>query len=207
MCTRATSGDAMEPPCIEPTDPGIIFNLLTDWITGFLHQRNKDRTPPGCPWQSLASELQELSRRQGRNQSSLAWLGAEKRYTKCDVRESLVIINMRQTEEVGQAIAQRKIKDPPFMFSLDSYQNAKEVMYHWNWYLNCLCGTQQEIEVMRSSCWLETPLPPGRAMEELCNLPCDGCHGSRFWCCLQRGHSSRFHFCADCRYPPPRATE
>ena len=188
ICTRATSCNAMESSRIEPKDPGIKFDLLKDWISHFLHRRIKNSTPSGCPWQALASALQELSRQQCRNQSSLAWLGAEKRYTEFDVR---------QTEEV------RREEDPPSIFSLGSYRNAKEIMNHWDWYLSCLCGTQQELKVMRSSYWLETPLPPGRAMEELCNLPCDACHGSRFWCCLQRGHSSRFHFCADCRYPPP----
>ena len=173
-------------------------------ISDSFHRRIKNSTPPGCPWQALASTLQESSRQQRRNQSSLDGLGAEKRYTEFGVCESLVNIYMRQTEEVRRAIAQAKLEDPLSIFSSGSYQNATEVMDDWDWYFSCLCGTQQELEVMSSSYWLEAPFPPGRAMEELCNLPCDGCHASRFWCCLQRGHSSRFHFCADCRYPPPR---
>ena len=64
---------------------------------------------------------------------------------------------------------------------------------------HCAKFGSSQCDATHTSYWLERPWPPGRAMEELCNLPCDGCHGSRFWCCLQRGHNSRYHFCADCR--------
>ena len=53
---------------------------------------------------------------------------------------------MRQTEGDRRAIAQAKLEDP---LSIGSYQNAQEVMDHWDWYLSCLCSTQQELEVMR----------------------------------------------------------
>ena len=139
----------MESRSIEPKDPGIIFDLLKGWISDSFHRTIKDSTPPGCPWQALASALQESSRQQCRNQSSLDGLSDEKRYTEFEVRESLVNIYTRQTEGVRRAIAQAKLEDPPSIFSLDSYQNAKEVMNHWNWYLSCLCGTQQELEIMR----------------------------------------------------------
>ena len=85
-----------------------------------------------------------ISRQQCRDQSSLNGLGTEKRYTEFDVRESLVNIYMRQTEGVRRAIAQAKLEDPLSIFSLGRYQIAQEVMDHWDWYLSCLCGTQQE---------------------------------------------------------------
>ena len=60
---------------------------------------------------------------------------------------------MRQTEGDRRAIAEAKLEDP---LSIGSYQNAQEVMDHWDWYLSCLCNTQQELKVMRMP--LEWPL-------------------------------------------------
>ena len=139
----------MESRSIEPKDPGIIFDLLKSWVSDSFHRTIKDSTPPGCPWQALASALQESSRQQCRNQSSLNGRGDEKRYTEFDVRESLVNIYTRQTEGVRRAIAQAKLEDPLSIFSLGGYHNAQEVMDHWDWYLSCLCNTQQELEVIR----------------------------------------------------------
>lgn len=139
----------MESRSIEPKDPGIIFDLLKGWISDSLHRDIKDSTPPGCPWRALASALQESSRQQCRNQSSPDGLSAEQRYTELDVRETLVNIYMRQTEGVRSAIAQAKLEDPLSIFSLGGYQNAQEVLDHWDWYLSCLCGTRLELEVMR----------------------------------------------------------
>ena len=139
----------MELRSIEPKDPGIIFDLLKGWISDSFHRRIKDSTPPGCPWQALASALQESIWQQCRNRSSSDGLDAEKRYTELDVREGLVNIYMRQTEGVRRAIAQAKLEDPLSIFSLGRYQNAQEVMDHWDWYLSCLCGAQEELEVMR----------------------------------------------------------
>ena len=35
-------------------------------------------------------------------------------------------------------------------------KEMQEVLDHWNWYLSCLCNTQQELKVMRMP--LEWPL-------------------------------------------------
>ena len=139
----------MESRSIEPKDPGIIFDLLKGLISDSLHRDIKDSTPPGCPWCALASSLQELSWQQCRNQLSLDGLSSEQRYTELYVRESIVNIYMRQTEGVRRAIAQAKLEDSLFIFSLGGYQNSQEVVDHWDWYLICLCGSRLELEVMR----------------------------------------------------------